>query len=119
MREELVGEMAVKHDPSPSEYPQKRDACRELVDKIDVVARPVRQQTQREVQLARVRKEDVQLALPRAREGGHYVAHAQAACARQNRVGGGGSISGRSRMFAAVAPSFVSSKQWSGSWCEV
>lgn len=38
VRKELVGEVAVEHDSRPPERAQKRDARRQLVNKVDVVA---------------------------------------------------------------------------------
>ena len=37
IRQELVGEMTIKHDARVSEHADERDARRELVDEVDVV----------------------------------------------------------------------------------
>ena len=64
--------MTVEKGAFPSEGPEEGYTCRELVYEKDVVlgrSRTEDKLRQREMELPRVRKEDVESAMPCAREG--------------------------------------------------
>jgi hypothetical protein len=84
VREEFVGKVAVEDDGAAGERAEERDAGGELVDDVHVRRgrRRGEEEARGEVQLARVREEDVQPAGERAGERRAEGAHGQRAVAR-------------------------------------